>query len=134
MKESYLDIRSRIDKDPVWYDENGAPRYDPFSPEIVATFYASEACLLHISCQGCGREFHVALSKDKDLSGQKHTLADIALAGNLHYGDPPNVGCCDAGASMNSVPIRCVEFWEKAKHPEPYGWKRRQDLEIEQSW
>jgi hypothetical protein len=30
MLPSYDDIKSRIDDDPKWYDENGVPRYDDF--------------------------------------------------------------------------------------------------------
>lgn len=33
------------------------------------------------------------------------------MEGTLHYGDPPNTGCCLSGASMNSEPRRILEYW-----------------------
>lgn len=49
---------------------------------------------------------------------------------SLHYGDPPNVGCCPSGPSMNSVPREVLEVWTLER---PDGvwpeWKRHPDLE-----
>ena len=40
-------------------------------------------------------------------------IGDLILTHELHYGDPPNDGCCDAGPTMNSVPHRVIEYWVK---------------------
>ncbi len=41
------------------------------------------------------------------------TICDLITDGSIDYGDPPNIRCCDAGPSMNSVPIRVLEYWYK---------------------
>jgi hypothetical protein len=125
MHEDYDDIRSRISEPPTWFDEHAVPRYCEFSPERCADIYASQACLLLIECQGCGREFRVALSwSDHD---PKHALDELIRTVEIHYGDPPNVSCCLSGPSMNSVPRRVLQFWRRTR-PE---WDRVPELEIE---
>ena len=147
MKHHYHDIRDRIPIPPKWWDENGTPRYSEFAPDETADIYADECCLLLIHCQGCGRPYHVCLSQSpmKRINladnGQPYpTLAEIAAEGNLHYGDPPNMGCCAAGAVMNSVPIRVLEFWQRhRKRFDPatgknvlyHDWERVPELEID---
>jgi len=49
------------------------------------------------------------------------------LSDVLHYGDPPQHGC--VGDTMNSVPIRVIEFWHR--NAQTYDWERRSELEIE---
>ena len=60
------------------------------------------------------------------------SLADLAASGRLHYGDPPNVGCCAAGPTENSVPREILEFWQRNRDPATVAaqaWVRRHDLE-----
>lgn len=151
MHHHYADIRERIRADPRWWDEAGVPRYSRFHPTQTANIYAQECCLLLITCQGCGTEFQVALSQshmgqyqDAELSlradricepsseqldqaMQEAKLSHATRLGLIHYGDPPNVGCCPAGATMNSIPVRVMEFWVL----EAGRWERKTELEID---
>lgn len=52
---------------------------------------------------------------------------------SLHYGDPPNVGCCAAGATMNSIPLYVIQFWKRGD----LKWERVHGFEtfsIEPDW
>jgi hypothetical protein len=106
----YDDIISRIDIEPIWFDEHAVPRYCEFAPERSASIYVSEVALAEITCQGCGRLFRVAFSRVNVQSG---TVAEAIRTKTLHYGDPPNVECCITGASMNSQPRRVIEYWHR---------------------
>jgi hypothetical protein len=111
MHQHYEDILDRIDEPPTWFDEQGVPRYGAFSPNRLSNIYAREAALAEITCQGCGRPFNVAM--DSRYAGKGRGLCDEIRLGRLHYGDPPNVRCCAAGPTMNSV-MRCVlEYWSR---------------------
>jgi hypothetical protein len=131
MHTSYQDIRSRIPIQPLWWDEQAVPRYDPFTPYLLADIYAIEAALMEIECQGCGHKFLVAFSVDRI----QMALGEVPTTGidvqALHYGDPPNVGCCDVGATMNSIPRRVVEFWRRDVAPLYTEWVRVPELEVE---
>lgn len=143
MKNEYADIRSKIEEQPSWFDENGTPRYCPFAPEHAADIYAEECCLLVIECQGCGRPFLVCLSLSMaDRARQRlmfragarpdrepTTLAELIRTDAIHYGDPPNVSCCAAGPTMNSIPRRVVEFWAAPTASSKYRWQRVPELE-----
>ena len=146
MNHHYSDIRGRIAEPPKWWDEHAVPRYNEFIPEELANIYAEECCLLLICCQGCGQEFKVAISIDAfarfeelhQRSGgtrpnaedvETHWLADDIRHSRINYGDPPNVSCCDAGPSMNSVPMRVLEYWRKSI--EHWGWERDSTLEVD---
>lgn len=158
MNHSYEDIRSRIDEEPRWFDEDAVPRYCAFSPRETANIYADEVVLAEIACQGCGRPFHVCFSSNRlgqyrrafsiasheaMNAGRVLTSEDVAAkldacslahaieTDELHYGDPPNVFCCPAGPTMNSVPVRVIEYWRQEK---PEGarlseWVRVAELE-----
>lgn len=114
MHRYYGDILDRIDGKPLWFDEHGVPRYRPFKPELL-NIYASEAVLALIECQACGTEFKVAFAgfTQKSESGRQDGLAMEIEGKTLHYGDPPNTQCCDAGPSMNSIPVHVLEYWVK---------------------
>lgn len=56
----------------------------------------------------------------------KDTLAASIRNKAIHFGDPPNIECCPAGPTMNSVPLRVVEYWERPIR----DWKRNQQLEL----
>lgn len=120
MHQSYADITEQLGE-PLWWDEIGVPRYCEFSPRQANNIYASEVVLYAVACQDCGREFKVASSLDRyaaaytDSEGVVRTrrLADAIRARKLHYGDPPNIGCCLAGPTMNSVPLRVLEYWHR---------------------
>lgn len=117
MNHHYRDITARLGA-PQWWDEVGVPRYCRFGPDETNNIYASQAILMEVACQGCDRRFPVALTYGP--LGELAADPDV-----LHYGDPPGAECCPAGPTMNSVPIRVLEFWER-----PWiDWIRRPELE-----
>ena len=111
MHNHYEDILERIAELPAWFDDGGVPRYGAFSPTMLGNIYAQEAALAEVSCQGCGQSFRVALS---DAFAERHLgLGDVIRLRRVRYGDPPNVGCCPAGPTMNSVMHAILEYWCK---------------------
>ncbi len=140
MNESYDDIRSRIAEPPTWWDEQAVPRYCPFEPRYLANIYADECVLLRISCQGCDHPFDVAMSSSKldaartarlrkeDVTEEtlrSYTLLASIERGDIHYGDPPNIGCCPGGPTMNCNDLRVLQFWRS----EQGDWQRLTDFE-----
>ncbi|MEO9684490.1 MAG: hypothetical protein ABJF86_13635 [Tateyamaria sp.] len=140
MHNYYGDILSRISDPVLWFDELAVPRFDPFEPGHVANIYASEVALVRIECQGCGHPFDVAFTAPRasaplpsvEREDRRYPLLrDYIRAAQLHYGDPPNIECCIAGASMNSIPRTVLEYWVR-----PYilgeglglAWPRRGNL------
>lgn len=144
MRYDYADIRSKIPEDPHWFDEYAIPRYCIFEPDSCADIYAEEAVLAEVTCQGCGHVFKVAFSQGRmrRFKRDNRTLAMDIQEKQLHYGDPPNVGCCIAGPTMNSEPRRVIEYW--SRHDSRYlnegivqdvkayfQWVRNPSLEID---
>jgi len=134
MLNAYADIRDAIPGAPSWWDEHGVPRYVLFAPSEVANSYADEAALVLIACQGCGEKFQVAFSQNRHgsladiMRGQEpKTLAAVIEDGILHYGDPPNTGCCCAGATMNCDDLRVLEYWTR---DDSFEWQRKPGLEV----
>jgi hypothetical protein len=121
MHQHYKDILDRIDEPPTWFDDYGVPRFGDFSPQHLGNIYASEAALAEVSCQQCGVTFKVALTDA--FTGKRLGLSDEIRLGRVHYGDPPNVNCCGAGASMNSVMHRILEYWSR-DYEVSMGWQR----------
>lgn len=135
MNHHYRDITDKLGE-PKWWDEHAVPRYCDFTPDESADIYANEVVLLHIECQSCRTPFRVCMSAsaprinwyETKEGGPTVVYPDLADSiDELHYGDPPNAGCCPAGPTMNSVLVRVIEFWERSR--DPWGWKRRDDLE-----
>jgi hypothetical protein len=125
----YEDIRSRIKEEPRWWDEYGVPRYCDPSPRHLADIYAREAAFAEIACQSCGERFVVAFSRSSlrnQIDGSK-TLAEQIADDTIHYGDPPNTGCCLGGATMNSEFIRVLSLWIRDHNQTP-SWRRVEPL------
>lgn len=144
MNHHYSDIVSRIKEEPKWYDENAVPRYSDFGPDEVADIYADEVALVLIKCQGCKTEFRVAFSRsvmDIVRGSKRTTIAEAIQAKELHYGDPPNAGCCASGPTMNSEPHRVLEYWSchdpkfakdgKVVDVKYFDWQRNPELEVD---
>lgn len=137
MNNDYLDIRARIKEPPRWWDEHAVPRYSEFSPDELADIYADECVLLEIRCQGCKRPFLVAMSvnrADRLMLGDDgpHAFPALIESNEIHYGDPPNVGCCPSGPTMSSEPVRVVEYWQltnDARGRTAPEWKRDPSFE-----
>jgi hypothetical protein len=119
MYAEYEDITSRIEIPPVWFDEYSVPRYCEFAPSRSSNIHLGEIALAEITCQSCRRLFRVAFSRLNVASG---TIAEAIRTRTLHYGDPPNIRCCLAGPSMNSVPRRVIEYWHR--HDQRYVQNR----------
>jgi hypothetical protein len=126
MHAAYEDIRKRIKDEPLWFDENGTPRYDKFDPHMVSNIYASSAALTWIGCQRCGWKCAVAITS---AFGEPR-LHKAIKAETLHYGDPPwhedesGEGC--VGCTMNCEDEVVLQYWER----EPWGgWVRNKELE-----
>jgi hypothetical protein len=133
MHEAYNDIRSRLG-DPLWWDENGCPRYDPFDPGMCADAYAEEAILVRIRCQNCDEEFDVAdtWSPYSDMFSWRKLpkLSERIRAGGFlsyHWGDPPYHDD-PAGNTENCIDMRVLQFWTREK---TFEWSRDTSLEID---
>ena len=129
MNADYRDIIERIQEAPGWFDENAVLRYDPFTPNLTADIYCDEVALAEVTCQGCGWLFRVAMSRGLHGS-MRHAkpLHEEIRNRDLSYGDPPNIGCCAAGPTMNAEPRRILEYWRR--NPS-YEWTRDITLEGE---
>ncbi len=134
MKPSYKDILALTNAEPLWYDANGVPRFQPFSTELLSSVYARECCLLEIACQNCGQRFHVEMVQSTGAAALGQSLAQAAsesmgsepFGSTLHYGDPPHHGC--TGDTMNCQDLRILEFWARDT---PFAWTRHPELEQE---
>ena len=131
MIPDYDDILSRIPEPPLWWDAHGVPRWCEFHPTASSNTYAREVALLRIACQGCGREFDAEINwweQSRHWNGDRmEPLSTPARLKELHYGDPPNVGCCPAGHTMNCIDLRILQFWSRERSK----WERCPELEIE---
>ena len=136
MNCGYSDIRALTNQCVNWWDEHAVPRYCEFTPVDVANIYAVEVALVEIVCQQCNAIFHVAFSWSRTESGISKDgewwfgMAEpmtIWRIKRLHYGDPPNVGCCPGGPTMSSEPRKVLEFWRQS---EKFKWERVPDLQV----
>jgi hypothetical protein len=125
MKTSYKDLTSRLGE-PLWWDECGVPRYDPFHPGDVSSIYAREVALVEVGCQACDALMKVAVTTG--FIGFPDELAEQIADHRWAYGDPPSHRCSGAGETMNSEPKRICEFW----HRKGVGpWTRQPAMEKE---
>jgi hypothetical protein len=146
VNRSYFDITSRLGE-PLWWDDQGVPRYAPFRPQMCGV-YDRYVAYMEIACQACGKRFFVASSVsalgipyDRErvweyANGKARLCRDLMPskrdANHFHYGDPPNHSetddqSCLAGNSMNCIDLRIIEFWEMTC----FEWVRRPEYEIE---
>lgn len=131
MLPGYEDIHALTDSPPEWWDANGVPRYAPFHPTMLGV-YDKWAVLVMIRCQSCRRVFHVG----EGFSAYAFTHMDWEdndgvtqpslpwICDGYHFGDPPAHGGC-VGMTMNSVPVRILEGWEKQN----FEWVRDPEVE-----
>lgn len=130
MKIDYSDITSRLGE-PLWYDEYGVPRYELFSPDL-SSVYGDYVAYLLIACQGCGKQFKVAVAREK-VKLFKDEIMEVQLPtkddeGWFCYGDPPLHNCI--GSTMISDTLRILEFWVRDKSTN-YKWKRKPEYEYD---
>lgn len=125
MHADYADIRARISETPAWYDENGVPRYGPFTPKASPDIYARLVVLLEIECQQCGERFMVQMSGRNYPPAIAEKYGGNLDLGTIHYGDPPRHDD-PAGNTMNVWDLRLVEVWMK---DENFDWTRHPEME-----
>lgn len=128
---SYNDILNRIADPPLWWLD-GVPRYQPFKP-FETSVYAGEALLIEAECQHCGKPFTLGLHSPLHHGEFRSALERTNDLPPI--GDPPNHDCDGSGNSMNALPMRITEFWEKvnvATNPKHWRgeWQRVSTFEI----
>ena len=135
MKASYLDIKNKIREEPLWFDENGTPRYAKFHPDLSPNIYAREVILLEIACQDCHKRFDVEMSfsnfdRLQDRKSFRERLRNFIKNKEkippIHYGDPPIHDCPGAGNVENCYDLRIKQFWSRK-----FEWRRLKRYEIE---
>jgi hypothetical protein len=133
MLRDYSDIIDQLGE-PLWWDDNGTPRYCEFSP-LLATVYDKYVAFAEIECQGCDRIFKVAAAHPIGrLYGSEWKLTELPTADSterFHFGDPPRHPRCP-GETMNCWTLRIIEFWERDDNAALYEdpWRRRPELEF----
>lgn len=114
---------------PLWYDENGVPRWAAFQPLLRADVYATELALVRVAC-GCGKEVDLAISSRAPVLGGA-TLGAQIRAGRLLPIEAPALDCCDAGPMRYVEPLRVLQFWRLGEIGLPSAWCREGALERE---
>lgn len=117
MKARYDDIVSISEHAPLWWDENGVPRYAEFSPTMCADPDARQAALLQVACPRCRRLCLVSVSsKHLDLD----ILSDLLARGAEGlYGLLPHFGHCSYPYMASLVAVveahrrGDLAFWKK---------------------
>lgn len=118
MKPSYIDIHCRIKEEPKWYDRNGCPRYDPFSPTMCSDPHAQEVALLEVHCRECERSFLVEMTWSDDNHKQPSIIESLQNGKILSYAHPPthrHYTECKTGDNIPSVTKRVVRLWRKER-------------------
>lgn len=136
MKTNYQDIVALAPTKPLWFDEQGVPRFCEFHPTRVVHRDAEEVALVEVQCQACGAAFPVALSwRSHDYDREmldlppmpRLTAGNKAMPHSYAYGDPPNTGCCRSGATMSSEFLRLLQMWTRPR----FGvWDRWNDEDL----
>ncbi len=133
MWPDYSDIKSRLGE-PLWYDEHGVPRYEPFHPRMC-NVYAKHLALMLVECQACEKTFKVAKSldvfKEYEIGEAGYEILPTAEDVNaFHYGDAPSHDC--VGDTMNVITRRILEFWRWDYRPGVQDdWRRCPEYEFE---
>jgi len=130
MHRSYSDLTNRLGE-PLWWDEQAVPRYDPFGPHEMGV-YDRMVWLYEIRCQDCPKRMKVAgawngMDYAELMRFLDHPSANIWTPLDAHYGDPPRHNCPGAGETMNCYDLEVLEVW--GQDIEHWGWVRRPELE-----
>lgn len=117
--EDILNLASQAGVEPVWWDENGVPRFRPFRPEDLGVYdYFAALGEIECSAQYCRRGFLVGVGLPKQtftLTRFVTNSIDSVIDAIECYGDPPrhttpDGGTC-AGETMVSDMVRIVGVW-----------------------
>jgi len=142
-----LELAKSCGKEPLWWDDNGTPRFHEFHPYLIPCIYADEALLMIIECQSCGRKFPVSqywdkggfimqyIRSGKDIEEIVQSIDESKLSYQIthdhipYYGDAPwhtvDKKQC-AGTTMTTETLLVKEFWIK----EDFDWVRKPEYEI----
>lgn len=106
MKARYPDLDQF--GDPLWYDENGVPRFAVFSPELSADPYARQAALLQGCCPRCRALTKICVSS-QELAPD--IQVDVHVRGGAVYGLLPHFEHC----SHIAIPeiVGTLEVWRR---------------------
>lgn len=137
MKADYSDIKDLIDIEPVWYDQDGVPRYAKFHPDMCPDINADEVVLIDIQCQACSKSFMVEMHWNQNRD--RPSFSEFLKMGqfmSIEYGDPPRHGhekdgtiSCWAGDTMLCEEMKIAEFWQRKRK-----WKRLGKYEVNLDW
>jgi len=97
VKQLYPDIHGKRYETPLWFDENGTPRYMRFHPSLVPNPYQLVVFLATVICSKCNAKFTVQ-------SGDNYNHDNI-----IPYGTPPAHKC--PGDYKNCIPQGQPEVW-----------------------
>jgi len=133
MLPKYKDILELADKagvEPIWWDENGVPRFSSFDPEMLGV-YDRLAVLGEVACAACGKCMQVGIGRPKISVACNQIVSydiDALVAVIEAWGDPPRHnderdgtgghGC--AGETMSSDFVRVVGAWEQC---DDFHWR-----------
>jgi hypothetical protein len=106
MKPHYDDIVKAAKTPPLWWDENGTPRFAEFEPTMCANVYAKQAMLMQVVCPRCRATCDVVVSCEQtDLDIQSDLAArDV---GGL-YGLLPHFGHCPYPYRPELIAVRSI--------------------------
>lgn len=136
MKPLYSDILERLG-DPLWWDQRGVPRYEPFHPSMIGTD-AEVVMPATIQCQFCKHPFRVAIEVDRwdhprivASALTQWRMTEALQSDCVGYEDPPRLltPCCEAGATATSELVEIHEIWafgmkdHQTKWYKVEGWK-----------
>ena len=131
MLPRYDDIRALTAAEPMWFTEDGVPRFAPFAPTMLGV-YDNFALLAAVRCQSCSQVtpvgagitrfvFHVIA--DHQINVDEYTVERFVNEWTM--GDPPHHNCPGAGETMTADTVGLIEVWQRPH----FEWERRADLE-----
>jgi hypothetical protein len=128
MYPKYEDILSLAERagagEPLWFDENGVPRYAAFHPDLLGV-YDSYAVLAEVTCASCRKVMPVGLGRPKLVIGPNATLVrhDLSSVVSLveAWGDPPRHDRRCAGETMSVERVDVLQAWEQG---DDFEWRR----------
>lgn len=139
MKPLYSDILERLG-DPLWWDQRGVPRYEPFHPSMVG-IDADVVVLATIQCQFCGHPFRVAIEIDHwdhprivaTAWNDGERVVEALQRESVGYGDPPRLltPCCEAGVTATSEIHGIHEVWVFGMRDKVTKWYKVEGWEFD---
>ena len=131
MLPRYDDIRALTDAEPMWFTEDGVPRYAPFTPSMLG-IYDTIAALAVVRCHSCGANIHVGIGRPRyrftTTPGGDAFVDEFSpqrLVAVWGPGDPPRHDCPGAGETMTADVVGFLQVWERRADE----WARCSELE-----